>query len=46
MVMIFTLVSVAQDKLVELMDAKQKEQDEEKLRKELEIKRQEEVNTC
>ena len=43
MVMVFTLVSAAQDKLVELMDSIKEMQLEEQRRKEEEIKRQEEV---
>lgn len=43
MVMVFTLVSAAQDKLVELMDAMKDLQEQEKKREEEEKKRQEEV---
>ena len=43
MVMVFTLVSAAQDKLVELMDSIKEMQLEEQRRKEEELKRQEEV---
>ena len=43
MVMVFTLVSAAQDKLVELMDSIKEMQEKEKQQKEEELKRQEEV---
>ena len=43
MVMIFTLVSGAQDKLVEFLDALKKEREEEAKRKEEELQRIEEV---
>lgn len=45
MVMVFTLVSAAQDKLVELIESIKKMQQQEKQRKEEELKRQEEVDT-
>ena len=43
MIMIFTLVSAAQDKLVELMDSIKEMHLQEKRRKEEELKRKEEV---